>query len=231
VYLLGSLHVDVAQALQRRLVHQVAGDRAGAALLLCEHPPFISVGREGSRTHILCEPDELRSRQWPVRWVNRGGGCLLHAPGQLAIYPIVALDHFQLGVQAYLDRLHEVIVTLLQDFHIQGQTRAGQAGVWVGARQIAAGGIAVRDWVTYHGLALNINPDLALFRRIHAPGNASPSMTSVERERRGPLRPALVRERVVEYFAARFHCGRVSMFFDHPSLSRKAPLDALATRA
>src|SRR5260370_23989127 len=81
VYLLGPVDFEAALALQRLLVYQVAGDRSCAALLLCEHPPLITVGREGSRAHVLCEAEELRARRWPVRWVNRGGGRPPPPPG------------------------------------------------------------------------------------------------------------------------------------------------------
>src|SRR6516164_9878196 len=116
VYLLGSVDFDTALALQRRLVFEVSGNRNSAALILCEHPPLITVGRHGSWAHILCGSEERRARRWSVRWVNRGGGCLLHLPGQLAIYPILALDRLDLGVQAYLDRLHTLVAAVLADF-------------------------------------------------------------------------------------------------------------------
>src|SRR5215831_13834678 len=80
VYLLGSVDFEAALSLQRRLVFDIAGTRSAAALILCEHPPLITVGRQGSWAHILCGPEELRARRWGVRWVNRGGGTLLHQP-------------------------------------------------------------------------------------------------------------------------------------------------------
>ena len=95
-------------------------------------------------------------------------------------------------------------------------------------RPIAALGIAVRNWVSYYGAFLNVNPDLALFRNVRVGGDAAETMTSLERERHGPLRPALVRERLVEHFAEHFGFSRISMFHDHPSLRRKARTDALA---
>jgi lipoyl(octanoyl) transferase len=229
-YLFGSVDFEAALALQRRLVYTVAGDRENAFLVLCEHPPLITVGRQGSFTHILFEPEELSARQWRVRWVNRGGGCLLHLPGQLAIYPILALDQLGLGLQEYLDRLREIIVAVLDDFGIRGQVRPGQPGVWVGSRLIADIGVAVRTWVAYYGIVLNINPALDLCRRVRTGGPVSGPMTSLARERRGPLRPSLVRERLLEHFAARFAFPRLSLFSDHPSLSRKAPSDACASR-
>jgi lipoyl(octanoyl) transferase len=227
-YLLGLVDFEAALLLQRYLVYQVSGDRQAAALLLCEHPPLITVGRQGSRAHILCEPEELRSRGWQVRWVNRGGGCLLHQPGQLAVYPILPLNRLGLGVQTYLDRLQEVLLAVLADFSVRCETRPGQPGVWVNSRLIAGVGVAVRDWVSYYGAVLNVNPDLALFRRVRCGGGAEPPMTSLERERRGPPRPSLVRERLLEHFAARFHFERTSLFFNHPTLPRKSASGTVA---
>ena len=129
VYLLGSVDFDSALRLQHALVYQVAGDRRAAALVLCEHPPLITVGRDGSPADVRCGPEELRARRWRVRWVNRGGGSLLHLPGQLAVYPVVPLDSYRLGVEAYLGRLHDVLLAVLDDFGIQGHTRPGQPGV------------------------------------------------------------------------------------------------------
>jgi len=233
-YVLGPVDFDAALALQRRLVYQVSGDRSASALVLCEHPPLITVGRQGSWNNVLCEAEELVARHWKVRWVNRGGGCLLHQPGQLAIYPILALDRLGLGLQDYIERLQEVVVAVLDDFSIRAHTRPGQPAVWVGDRPVAGIGIAVRDWVTYYGAVLNINPNLEVFRRVLTCGSGRAEgaiMTSIERERRGPLRPALVRERLLEHFAQRFAFARTSLFFEHPLLRRKAPLDALATRS
>jgi lipoyl(octanoyl) transferase len=227
VYLLGNVDFEAALALQRRLVYQVSGEPESAVLILCEHSPLITVGRQGSRLHIRYEPEELRARQWPVRWVNRGGGCWLHLPGQFAIYPIVSLHHFGLGLQDYLTRLSEVFAAVLRDFSVDCQLGPGRVGVRVGARPIAQVGVAVRGWVGYYGGILNVNPDLEPFRLVH-PGVEGP-MTSLERERRGPLRVSLVRERLVEYFAERFGFARTSLFFDHPALSRKASADAVAT--
>lgn len=228
-YLLGTVDFDAALAFQRRLVYQVAGEREQGALVLCEHPPLITVGRQGSRAHILAEPADLRSRRWPVRWVNRGGGCLLHLPGQLAIYPILALDRLELGLEAYLRRLEEMIVAVLDDFSVGGEVRPGRPGVWVGDRLVAAAGVAVRNWVAYYGAYLNVDAPLDPFRLVRSGAGHQP-MTSLVRERRGPLRPSLVRERLLEHFPARFGFGRVSLFSDHPSLDRKAPADAVAAR-
>jgi lipoyl(octanoyl) transferase len=228
VYLLGAVEFESALNWQRRLAYNVAGDRDSACLVLCEHPPIITVGRQGSRAHIRFDLDELSLQGWQIRWVNRGGGCFLHVPGQLAIYPILPLDRLGLGLAAYFDKLQQVIADVLDDFSIPTATQRGRPGLWVNGRLLAGFGVAVRDWVTYYGGLLNIDPDLEPFRRISCGGACELPMTSLARERHGPLRASMVRERLVEHFAARFGFPRVSLFFGHPALTPKAPTDAVA---
>jgi lipoyl(octanoyl) transferase len=221
VYLLGLVEFEAALMLQRKLVYEAAGERASAALVLCEHPPILTVGRDGSPADIRCDLDELRVRRWPLRWVNRGGGSLLHLPGQLAIYPIVPLDWRGFGLSDYLESLQRVLVALLDDFGVVGATQARQPGVWVGQRLIAGVGVAVRDWVAYFGAALNINPDLLPFRIVRSAPREHEPMTSLERERHGRLRPALVRERLLEHFTTAFPFERTALFSSHPCLERR----------
>jgi lipoyl(octanoyl) transferase len=183
---------------------------------------LITIGRQGSRRHILCEPDDLHARQWRVRWVNRGGGCWLHLPGQLAIYPIVPLDRFGLSVPEYVQALGEVICRVLDDFSVRINVRPGEEGVWAGSRLLAGIGVAVKDWVTYYGACFNLHPALDLFRLVRAHPGAPLPMTSLERERRGPVRPAMVRERFVEHFQERFRIPRLALFSDHRLLHAPA---------
>src|SRR5260370_7169288 len=103
----GVVDFETALRLQRRLHFEVCENRTQAALMLCEHPPAISVGRQGSHAHIRWTGEEVVPRRLPVRWVNRGGGCVLHLPGQLAVYPILPLDRLGLDVADYLRRLGE----------------------------------------------------------------------------------------------------------------------------
>jgi lipoyl(octanoyl) transferase len=221
VYLLGQVEFEAALSLQRILAFEASGERDSAALVLCEHPPLITVGRDGSPADIHCGLDELRMRRWPLRWVNRGGGSLLHLPGQLAVYPIVPLDWRGLGLAAYVECLQRILIAVLDDFSVPGVTRPGQPGVWVGQRLIAGVGVAVRDWVAYFGAVLNVNPDLFPFRILRCvPGDREP-MTSLVRERRGPLRPALVRERLLEHFLAAFPFERTALFTNHHCLEHR----------
>ncbi len=227
IYLLGTVDFETVQTLQRKLVEQIRAQRRSAALLLCEHPLLITVGRHGHPGQIHADPDELAARRTPLRWVNRGGGCWLHLPGQLAFYSILALDHFDLGLEAYRERLQQVVVNLLDDFQIAGQMRSGQPGVWVGPRPVACVGLAVHDWVVYYGGVFNLNPDLGPFRTVQCGSLGDGPMTSLVRERRGPVRPGLVRERFLEHFQTVFPFDRVSLFFSHPLLRDRVPAEAV----
>src|SRR5262245_33292846 len=223
VYALGSLSFETLLRLQKRLHFDVSGDRAQAAVVLCEHAPFISVGRQGSRAHILYEESELRTRQWPVRWLPRGGGCLLHLPGQVGIYPFMPLDRLGLTVRGYLAKLATTIAATLAEFSLLRPIAHDHTGVSVGSRLIAAFGVAVRDWVTTYGVYFNLDPNLEEFRRVrHFPVTADP-MTSLARERRGLVRPALVRQRLVEHFQTEFGFSRIALFTDHPALHAPPP--------
>ncbi len=219
IYLLGMVDFEAALVLQRRLHYDVSGNRSQGALIVCEHPPLITVGREGSRAHLLCEAEELRSRQWRVRWVNRGGGCLLHLPGQLAVYPILPLDRLGLGLERYIEKLGAVVEKLLGDFSIPATRNGHGPGTWVGGRPLAAIGVSVRDWVSYYGLWLNVHTPLDPFRLVRWGGRSEAPMTSLERERRGPLRPAFVRQRLIEHFSTVFPFSRTAFFSGHPSLN------------
>lgn len=217
-YLLGQLDYEDGLRLQRHLRQQVADEPDRAALVLCEHTPSISVGRQGSHSHILLDEEQLHARRWPVRWVGRGGGCFLHLPGQLAVYPILSLRRLGLGVQDYLARLHAALIDVLADFNVTGRTRPGQAGVWVGHRQIAGVGVAVRDWVSWHGAILNVTPDLLPFRHVRNGAASDGPMTSLARERHGSPRMAHVRQSLVEHVQQRFELARTSIFFTHPTV-------------
>lgn len=221
VYSLGVVDFETLLAFQRRLHYEVSGNRDHGVLILCEHPPLITVGRHGSRSHILCEPEDLLARQWRIRWVNRGGGCLLHGPGQLAIYSVIALDRLALTVPEYIQRLQDVICAVLDDFSVTAHGQFDLPSVGVGSRPAAGIGVAVRDWVSYYGAFLNIAPDLPPYRLVRWGGAEAEPMTSLVRERRAPLRPSLVRERLIDHFATHFKFSRTAFFSDHPALNGK----------
>ncbi len=218
-YLLGLVDFEGALRLQRRLHFEVTGNRREAALILCEHLPIFTVGRQGSRANIRIAEDELSSRSWRIRWVNRGGGCVLHVPGQLAIYPVLPLNSMKLTISQYLKKLSTVIQETLADFSVRAEVRDG--GVWVRQRLIAAMGVTVRDWVSYFGAYLNIQPDLELFRGFRCSEKIPEPMTSLERERKGPVRGAMIRESLLAHFVENFGFHQHAVFTDHPSLQNQ----------
>lgn len=148
----------------------------GDTLILVEHPPVVTVGVEG-------DDGEAASSGLPVVRVERGGKSTYHGPGQLVGYPIVDLDARGRDVRRFVQQLEQMLVEALSAFGITAGHVAGRRGVWVGTeRKIASIGIAVEQWVTFHGFALNVDLDLAPFSRFHPCGFDGRIMTSIARE-------------------------------------------------
>jgi lipoate-protein ligase B len=127
---------------------------------------------------VLADSRELERRGIDLLRIDRGGEVTLHAPGQLVIYPILRLERFHQDLKDYLLKLEELVIDLLRDFGIVANGLAGNRGVWVGERKIASIGIGVKRWVSFHGLALNVNTDLKLFTLIR-PCGLTVEMTSL----------------------------------------------------
>ncbi len=229
IYLLGMIDFDEAQRLQRRLVYDL-GETGGAALILCEHPPTLSVGRLGSRAHIRPDDDDLKAMGIRTHWVNRGGGCLLHLPGQLNAYVLMPLQQVGLDVRAYLDGLHQAIIAVLAEFDLQGATHPQAPGIFLGHGRVASVGIAVSRWIAYHGLTLNVGPYLEPFGILDEPGPDAYTIhqTSMEsrRQRRAPM--SQVRESLIRQLEATFGLRSHHLFTQHPLIRRKARQNAYA---
>lgn len=225
-YLLGVLDFDALSALQRRLRYDVSGDRDTAAVIFCELEPGITVGREGSATHIRPNTEALAARRWPVRWVGRGGGAVLHQPGQVACFPVLPLDALNLSPARYLVELQAACIDLCRDYGIDAAPKEEHPGVRANNRCIAHIGVAVRDWVSSYGIVLNVNPDLAPFRDVKCDGDPVP-MTSLQRESPLRVRVSGVRQKLLELIAARFGFARVSVFHHHPAALPRTTRHAL----
>ena len=223
VYLLGLVDFEDAQRLQRRLVYEL-GEGGGGALVLCEHPPTISVGRSGSRAHVRADDEELRGLGIRTRWVNRGGGCVLHLPGQLAAYVMLPLDPPGLDVRRYVDGLHRAIIATLAEFDLAGATRPGAPGVFLGQARVASVGIAVNRWIAYHGLTLNVGTYLEPFTILDEPGPGGYKVhqTSIEARRQRPAPMSQVREALIRHLEETFGLRRHHVYTQHPLVRRKA---------
>ena len=225
ITMLGTIEFAKLMQLQRKLVHESSENRHLARLILCEHPPSISIGRTGSLAQIDAE-SEIRSL--PIHWVNRGGGCMLHAPGQVMCYAVLALDFMKLNLAEYLNKFHRAIQRVIVNVGIPAEIYDNRSGIWVGDRRIAHLGIAIEDWVACFGVVINVDTDLEPFHAIACDGYSRP-MTSIEREKRGRSYCATVRQRVIESFTDTFEFERFSLTHGHPIFNTRVNLHAVAS--
>ena len=173
-------------------------------LIFTEHSPVFTIGsRTGAESHLLWDQKTLKDRGIEVHKTNRGGDITYHGPGQLIIYPIVSLHKRDLA--DYLRKLEIVIIRVLQSFEIDAGTREGKTGIWIEDRKICAIGVSVKSWITYHGLALNINPDLRHFQGIIPCGITDGSVTSLQNEISTVPEKKLIKERFVVEFKSVFY--------------------------
>jgi len=143
---------------------------------LLQHPPVFTLGRAGRRAHVL------DAGAIPVVPVDRGGQVTYHGPGQLVLYTLIDLRAQGLGIRRWVDHLEQALIEVLADYGIAAARRTGAPGVFVSARKIAALGLRVRRGCSYHGLALNVDCDLAPFARIEPCGYRGLEVTSMARE-------------------------------------------------
>ena len=146
--------------LQRQLVKHRQEQRIPDTLLLVEHEPVITLGRRGSMSNILSSAAQLASQGINVHQVERGGDVTYHGPGQLVGYAVIDLAERSIGVRQFVDLLEETIILTLADFDIRAGRQSQHRGVWVEDRKIAALGVAIKRWVSFHGFALNVSPNL-----------------------------------------------------------------------
>jgi len=185
--------VPYAEALewQRKLAEdRIAGRLSHDVLLLLEHPPVVTLGRNSHATHLL-QPAGIE-----VFEVERGGDITFHGPGQLVGYPILDLRAYKQDLHWYLRTLEQALIDALGMLGITAERNLGFTGVWTRGKKIASIGIHVKQWVTWHGFALNVTTDLAHFDRIVPCGIQGVQMTSVERELRNGKRETVWRESV-----------------------------------
>lgn len=179
---LGRVDYRDGLALQQRLVAERRAGRIADTLLLLEHPPVITLGRNGDPAHVLADDAGLRARGIEVHRIGRGGDVTYHGPGQLVGYPIVQLDDGEKDVHAYLRKLEQGLIDLAARFRVEAGRVAGLTGIWVGADKLAAIGVRLSTgWVTSHGFAFNVATDLAGFSTIVPCGIHGRGVTSLAR--------------------------------------------------
>jgi lipoyl(octanoyl) transferase len=180
---LGLVPYDAALALQRDVAHRrITGAIGDDVLLLLEHPPVVTLGRTAKQAHVVSTPALLRARGVEVFEVERGGDVTFHGPGQLVGYPIFDLKRHRRDLHWYLRQVEEALIRALGSLGVEAGRHSGYTGVWTRGRKIASIGVHARDWVTWHGFALNVTTDLSYFDLIVPCGIPQVQMTSIARE-------------------------------------------------
>src|SRR3954463_12158898 len=199
---LGTLPYAAALELQRDVARRrISGEIAEDVLLLVEHPPVVTLGRTAKGANLIASPSYLASHGVDLFEVERGGDITFHGPGQLVGYPIIDLKRHRKDLHWYLRQVEEALIVALAELGIDAERNPGLTGVWTQGRKIASIGVHARDWVTWHGFALNVTTDLSYFDLMVPCGIQSVTMTSMERELGRGVSMRTVEDAVITAFA------------------------------
>jgi len=176
---LGLIDYERAWDIQHQLWARRVEGELPDVLLFLEHPHVITLGRRGNRSHLIASPEVLDAMKIPIFHVERGGDVTYHGPGQIVAYPIFNLKDYGYRLIRYVSQLEEVILSVLKDFEIGGRRDPLNRGVWVNSEKIASVGVAIKRWVSFHGLSLNYETDLKYFELINPCGLEGKKMTSI----------------------------------------------------
>jgi lipoic acid synthetase len=204
----GTVAYEEALRRQRAMAEERIADRAPDRLVLVEHPPVVTIGRSGSEQDLRLPQEALQEKGIAVSRVERGGMATFHGPGQLVIYPIVKLHRQDLHV--FLEGVLGAMEEVIESYGLRPERKKGQPGLWTNGAKIASIGVAVRRWVTFHGIAVNVNTDLQWFEYIVPCGHPGERATSIGKELDGSIHMDEVKDRFVQAFATRFGYAEVS---------------------
>lgn len=178
---LGLVEYKKAWDFQKETFLKVKNATLDSALILCRHYPTITMGRMSNKKNILISEEDLNNRGIPLYNIERGGDVTYHGPGQITAYPVLNLEHFKKDIHWYLKNLEEVAINTLQSVGIKSERSLGRTGAWVGNKKIASVGVAIKNWITFHGLTINVSRhDLYNFSLIR-PCGMDIEMTCVEK--------------------------------------------------
>ena len=200
----GVLNYAEALARQHDMVDERIRGHGSDRLVLVEHPPVVTIGRSGDGSDLQVSKVGLAERGVSLHEVERGGRATFHGPGQLVAYPIVTVVDKDL--HTFLQRLIDAAADVLRRYGLDPEEKEGQPGLWVNGAKIASVGLAVRKWVTYHGMALNVSTDTGWFDMIVPCGQPGERMTSMEKELGRSVAMSAVKEGFVAHFMDRFAC-------------------------
>lgn len=226
--LLGKVPFPAFLELQDRLVARASLEHDGRiVVLMCEHPPLITVGRSGSRRHIRRTGQQLQHERLSTTWAARTGGCVLHAPGQLCIYPIVPLAAIGWTEDTYRARISRAIAAAFDDLSIRFTQRPDDDGFWGQSGQLAVVGYGIRQAVTTFGAYINVNPLMTPFAFVDVvpPTSTAPNekstMGCLLAERPPAARMSHARSVLMEKLAAAFGNPNFYLHTGHPFLAKR----------
>jgi len=199
--------------LQRTLVQLRHEKSIPDTLLLVEHEPVITLGRRGNTDNILSTTEVLASQGIQIYRVERGGDVTYHGPGQVVGYPIIHLGQRKLGIRMFVELLEETVILTLADFDIEGRREPQHRGVWVGNLKVAALGVAVRRWVSFHGIALNVSPHMDHYCHINPCELGHERVTSMANLLGKPPNLAVVTQKLARKFVQLFPGNWYKMSF------------------
>jgi len=193
-----------ALSIQKKILQEVVVGILPSALILCRHYPVITLGRLASSANIKLNQEALLKNGIVVYRVERGGDVTYHGPGQLVVYPIINLNYLTRDIHYFLRRLEEVAVSFLSGFGLSASKIPGKTGVWLGGKKIVSVGIAVKKWVTFHGMSINISgQDMANFSFIR-PCGMDIEMVSLEQALGEKVAFEKIKDRLVSEFKEYF---------------------------
>ncbi len=204
---LGVVPYQDALALQRALVEERRAGSITDTLLLLQHPPVITLGvrGDGGRSHILASGPRLEELGIDVAETGRGGDVTYHGPGQIVGYPILDLKPDRCDVHRYVRDIEEVMIRTCADYGVTAARVEGLTGAWVGAAKIGAIGVRISRWITSHGFAFNVDPNLDHFDLIVPCGISDKSVTSLRRLVGSDLQTEEVEDSLVRHLSEVFN--------------------------
>lgn len=220
VYLLGTVDFDAALFLQDRLVDEISSrpDTLGA-LIICEHPPIVTIGQDGRITDLPVDTGDFTSRMMDVRRVNRDGGTLVHTPGQIAAYPILPLNRLECLYSDFRQKLLDAIIATCAEQRVPSEKFESPAGTVCRCGQLSWVGASVRDGVSNHGLFLNVSPVMDTVRLVHSTDGQT-KIASLSMQRMEPVPMHKVRESLMRQLSSQFGYEETHPYTGHPLLQR-----------
>ncbi len=208
---LGLIDYEECYKIQREMVTRRKLGEIEDSLILAEHNSVFTTGRSGGRDNLRVDESYLRQKGIKVVGVDRGGNITFHGPGQLVIYPIIKLIEGWRDLHKYMRNLEDMVIKFFDRYSIHAGREIGKTGVWVSGKKVASIGVSVSSWITYHGVSVNIKPEMGFFDMIYPCGLRGVEMASLSSlsGRDVPMKEA--KEHIVSDFDSVFNSGRVNL--------------------